>query len=165
MANPPANKIISSMCSETGCSEPRRPASNGRGHHRQCAAHLVAHARATHKPKPRIPSWRHKIRILDLHSPISYSQAHKRLERWCGPASNQSCVDCDRDAEQWTLKADPSHLFTDGVCGRSKALRYSTDPRDYEPMCTACHARRRREAPSEGFEPPTIRVGHGGSIR
>lgn len=48
---------------------------------------------------------------------------HKRLRHWMGPANLYQCVDCGKQAHDWSMDND-----TDG-----------THVNDYLPRCKACH--------------------------
>lgn len=59
---------------------------------------------------------------------LTYSGAHQRLRREAGPASAHPCVECDQHAAEWAL-----------IRSDRTIKPYSTNPDDYQPMCTGCH--------------------------
>lgn len=49
---------------------------------------------------------------------------HKRLNKKIGKAKNYKCVDCDKQAEDWSN--NKNHIYTE-------------NPEDYSPRCKSCH--------------------------
>lgn len=62
-------------------------------------------------------NWSKKPTILAMH---------KRIHRRFGPAKNLKCVDCLKQALDWSLKP---------------GLKYSDNVYDYEPRCRSCHVK------------------------
>ena len=68
---------------------------------------------------------------------VSYRTTHKRIESTRGAATDHLCVDCGRQAQEWSYdQADPNEL-TETV-GRYE-VTYSPDPAHYDPRCVPCH--------------------------
>jgi hypothetical protein len=64
-----------------------------------------------------------------------YMDAHRRVRKELGPASEQLCVECGGPAFHWSYNhADPDER-TDDRCGHP----YSDKPMFYEPRCVPCH--------------------------
>lgn len=67
---------------------------------------------------------------------------HKRIHRKYGAAKNHKCVDCSKQAKDWSLNGD---YYTDKV-------------EDYSPRCRSCHVKYddkrndRRKKVSEGLK-------------
>lgn len=70
----------------------------------------------------------------------SYSGAHDRIRRDRGSASEYDCVDCGRQASQWSY----NHSDFDELYSAEKAsfgLPFSLDVGNYDPRCIPCHKR------------------------
>jgi hypothetical protein len=65
---------------------------------------------------------------------IDYDAAHDRVEVAKGPARTHACVDCLRDAQDWSLRHDAPVTYLG-----SNGCRFSARPDDYEPRCKKCH--------------------------
>jgi hypothetical protein len=64
---------------------------------------------------------------------VSYSGAHMRLRDLRGPASEQPCANCGKQARHWAYDhADPDER-------QSPEGPYSTDPTHYLALCVPCH--------------------------
>lgn len=69
---------------------------------------------------------------------VGYIGAHKRVHRERGRAAEHLCVDCDKQAAQWSYDG----LDTNAQRGPSRdgfESTYSTDPSHYVPRCVSCH--------------------------
>lgn len=66
---------------------------------------------------------------------MSYYTAHRKLKDTRGRASSLDCCQCGGRARDWAYQHTSSDEKVDPQTGRV----YSDDPRDYEPMCRACH--------------------------
>lgn len=71
--------------------------------------------------------------------PCSYDTAHMRVKSFRGYARTHDCVDCGKEARDWSY---------DGRCpleqigyrpGRTGLFKWSPDPRSYSPRCVPCH--------------------------
>jgi hypothetical protein len=67
--------------------------------------------------------------------PRSYQWIHIHLRETLGPAANFQCP-CGAQAAQWAYQ-----YLGHGEEMRDHAGTYSTDPRDYLPMCASCHVK------------------------
>lgn len=75
-------------------------------------------------------SFRHKDRV-------TYNSAHHRIRRRAGSARNQTCVDCDGRASDWSyVGGDPDEL-SERING--SLLAYSLNQSLYVPRCRSCH--------------------------
>ena len=72
---------------------------------------------------------------------VKYRAAHARIEVDRGKASSQSCIDCERPAQQWSYNhSDPNELVEwDEFMSIWKA--YSLDTDRYDPRCRSCHTK------------------------
>jgi hypothetical protein len=110
-------------CTVEGCEAPHEGLGYCRKHYRR----LVYHGDVELLIGPTHPHWRGED--------ITYSGAHRRVERRRGAASALSCVRCGGRAAHWALRHEASARLLDSD-GRS----FSADPGDYQPMCVVCHA-------------------------
>lgn len=69
------------------------------------------------------------------HEYITYEAAHWRVRQAKGSASEHVCIDCGKQARQWSYNYSDT---VEIVCFR-RAVLYSTDPSRYEPRCSSCH--------------------------
>lgn len=74
----------------------------------------------------------------------TYVSAHYRIYRERGPASDHSCVDCGRTAEEWSYDGQAEHEMVQTLPFKTGMVqaRYSPDPKDYSPRCKSCHGLR-----------------------
>lgn len=83
--------------------------------------------------------------IQFTHGSGGYDPTHQRIRRLLGPASDQTCVDCNGPAAEWSYNHDDPNEKT----GRGGSV-YSRDPKCYSPRCVLCHrgmdARIRRDS-------------------
>ena len=64
---------------------------------------------------------------------VTYSGAHMRVRAWRGRADQYSCIDCGRQAQQWSYDhRDPAEMS----CREGP---FSVDVWHYEPRCVSCH--------------------------
>lgn len=71
---------------------------------------------------------------------ISYETAHGRVRKTRGHAKIYWCVDCDKQATDWSLKHDAENVvYQREDAPRNAGCAYSIDPMDYEPRCSDCH--------------------------
>ena len=69
---------------------------------------------------------------------ITYRSAHTRVHNARGAASSYQCVDCGKQAQQWSY----NHLSDKeqwGLTSNGYYLPYSTDVQAYDPRCVSCH--------------------------
>lgn len=67
---------------------------------------------------------------------VSYTAAHRRLERDLGRAATRDCSDCGAQAAEWSyLGDDPAEL------GGADSSPYSLNSDYYVPRCHSCHRR------------------------
>lgn len=64
----------------------------------------------------------------------SYTAVHQRLRHVRGSASKYQCVDCGRQAKQWSYNHDATNELVS-----ESGLPYSSDLAHYSPRCVACH--------------------------
>lgn len=75
----------------------------------------------------------------------SYTAAHKRVARWRGFAKEHDCVDCGKQAQEWSYRGGSS-FEQSGPSPRRKNgktvyvnSKWSGYIWDYEPRCVDCH--------------------------
>lgn len=69
---------------------------------------------------------------------VGYGTAHDRVRFDRGSAASHLCIDCGRQAAQWSYDhCDPRELIGHG--GGAEGLPYSSDPSHYDPRCVPCH--------------------------
>jgi len=69
----------------------------------------------------------------------TWAAIHKRLSRTRGAASSYACVDCAKQAREWSYDGlDPAQLIDRA---RGWELAYSLDLEHYVPRCVPCHRR------------------------
>lgn len=112
------------LCSVEGCERANR----GGGY---CGAHW-------HRAKVGLPMDTPIRRVhRDAEHP-GYGAAHDQIRRVRGLARQFTCP-CGKPAAEWALDNDSPRVIVEiperGLAGK----RYSLDPMDYSPMCTACH--------------------------
>jgi hypothetical protein len=74
---------------------------------------------------------------------LSYNGVHQRLRRVLGDASNYACVDCGKEAQQWSLTITESTVIYSGRNGKSRLLLpFSRNLDDYDTRCGSCHVKR-----------------------
>jgi hypothetical protein len=64
-----------------------------------------------------------------------YDAVHKRLARERGPASAFPCVDCGKQAQEWSYRGG----FLDELTCPKRGCTYSPLIEDYDPRCIRCH--------------------------
>lgn len=67
---------------------------------------------------------------------VTYEGAQSRLRSTRGPASAHLCAECGAPASQWKLLPEVVPEIAAG--GAHAGLPYSSDPREYGPLCVAC---------------------------
>lgn len=70
---------------------------------------------------------------------IGYAGAHARVKYDRGRAAEHSCVDCGKQAKDWSLRRDAPVTLA-GPTRAGIICRYSANPNDYDPRCRPCHA-------------------------
>lgn len=138
------------ICSIEGCTKKVRTASSG-----VCNMHYTRMWRHgsydTVKPRGTLRG--------DLHpqwkaDEVGYRGLHQRIHRERGAASQYTCVDCGRQAQEW------SYDYQDSNEVREKGgyqLLYSPNVDHYDPRCTICHKAfdlRMEESPERLAERP-----------
>lgn len=68
-------------------------------------------------------------------SSVAYCTAHDRCRSDRGKASDHTCVDCGKQAHDWSYNHDDPNECVDEGTGAP----YSTDPGHYSPRCMRCH--------------------------
>lgn len=68
---------------------------------------------------------------------VTYIGMHKRVVREKGPACTHKCVDCDKQAKDWSYNNNGSKKRY--AENNGKTIEYSLDANDYDPRCRACH--------------------------
>jgi hypothetical protein len=69
-----------------------------------------------------------------------YRVAHDRTRVARGKASEHTCIDCDKPAEEWSLRSDAiADLQVSNHDGQARWWSPLVD--DYAPRCTTCHRR------------------------
>lgn len=67
-----------------------------------------------------------------------YVSTHRWLRRILGEPSGYPCIDCGKQAEEWSYNnADPDELVDEKHYG----CAYSRNPECYSPRCVPCHRR------------------------
>jgi len=79
---------------------------------------------------------------------ITYSAAHKRINKYRGAASEYRCIDCGEKAEDWSLVHSARAKDLTAIHG-GYTLYYSGSQEDYEPRCRACHKKYDDEVSTE----------------
>lgn len=85
---------------------------------------------------------------------VSYQGAHYRIRRTRGHARDYKCVDCDKQARDWSLRAGTENVLygaAHGSQGTNKSA-YSVNPMDYEPRCGDCHKRYDAETGNRSYK-------------
>jgi len=88
--------------------------------------------------------------VINKEQP-KYITVHKRLERTRGKATAHLCVDCSKQASEWSYNNDPEGALVNEWRGRNSL--YSTDLSRYNPRCLSCHRQRdwdRKRATTDG---------------
>lgn len=72
---------------------------------------------------------------------ISYKGVHQRISKARGRASEHLCIDCSRQAAEWSYRGDSPKQKTEQVINKwgIYLLAYSPNPLDYDPRCAPCH--------------------------
>lgn len=120
------------ICSIEGCAKKVRTASSG-----VCNMHYTRMWRHgsydTVKPRGMLRGDSHPQWKAD---DVGYGGLHQRLYRARGAASQHSCVDCGRQAREWSYDyQDPNEVRQEG----GYQLLYSPNVDHYDPRCTVCH--------------------------
>lgn len=70
-----------------------------------------------------------------------YFGLHHRITLAKGGANNYKCVDCDRQAKQWSYDKldDSDYNAVVSLKGKAITVKYSLDLDHYQPRCTRCH--------------------------
>lgn len=64
----------------------------------------------------------------------SYSGAHKWIRKHLGQATEEICIDCKEQADEWSYRHDdPDEIVDD------RGIHYSIYPEHYDPRCIPCH--------------------------
>jgi len=91
------------------------------------------------------PGHRPLLKVTDLHRPITYYSAHRRVLKYRGPARAHNCIDCGGQATQWSYRGGSRHELSgtalSGWTGQVIQVTWSTEVADYDPRCTRCHIR------------------------
>lgn len=125
-------------CGVDGCSEPHVAQGYCRTHYRRWKRWgdpLYV------RPNPSGPD--HPAYVADEDA--GYSVAHARVRKARGKASDHLCVDCGKQANEWSYVGGAPNERVDSYGG--KMLPYTTNPAYYVARCHSCHVRfdKRRE--------------------
>lgn len=86
--------------------------------------------------------WRREPRVVV----VDYQLAHWRLRKARGQASQHACADCGQQAAEWSYDGlDPDEMLD--LRRNRYLIRYSTDPKHYDPRCRPCHRAKDRGEP------------------
>lgn len=111
-------------CTVPGCDKPY----NGGGY---CSAHWSRAKKGLPMEDP--------VKVLVRGEIPGYGATHDEIRRRRGLASQFTCP-CGQPAREWALNNDSPRVIVETMGHRQTAgFRYSLDPMDYSPMCTACH--------------------------
>lgn len=69
---------------------------------------------------------------------LKYTTAHYRIQADRGTAERYRCVDCNGQAEEWSLRHDVAEVISGPVPGGG-IRRWSANVLDYDPRCVPCH--------------------------
>lgn len=69
-----------------------------------------------------------------------YDTLHRRLSRDLGSAKTHTCVDCGKQAAEWSYNGGCPNELHDTL--NSSSLAYSLDAGRYSPRCVKCHRRK-----------------------
>lgn len=89
----------------------------------------------------------------------TFAGLHRRLYRTRGKASQHRCVDCGKQARDWSYKHGDPDEKTQLIGG--EVVPYSLDLDQYEPRCRACHMRFDRRIPAGMRRQPKSHCKHG----
>jgi hypothetical protein len=118
--------------------------------HCQCACGETTIARGVHLRDGNVTSCgcfhreASSIRNRKPDDQITYNSAHDRVRRARGLAAGYFCVDCDNQAQEWSLSHRASAVRM-GMNSNGYLRMFSVDPADYEPRCLKCHRAYDRE--------------------
>lgn len=71
---------------------------------------------------------------------VNYQTAHYRVRRTFGKATLYPCIDCGKQAAEWSLMHGVGDIFYgESSCGRADNAKYSPNPYNYQPRCDSCH--------------------------
>lgn len=116
---------VKSMCSVEGCGRPNHA-------HLFCNMHLSRYYK--HGDPTVVLPITGRPTLGDVPQ---FDAIHKRLSRARGSASKYPCVDCGKDAQEWSYnQSDPAELYQ--AFGAAQ-VPYSLDINNYDPRCISCH--------------------------
>lgn len=81
-----------------------------------------------------------RVKWINRSSGIkTYVTAHRKVRRWYGRPSEYLCASgCGKPAGDWSYDGlDPHEMVGTGRLGTF--MKFSPDPRHYQPRCRACH--------------------------
>jgi hypothetical protein len=84
-------------------------------------------------PVPRVPR---------KPGPITYNSLHARLRRVRGAASALTCIDCGRQADEWSYRGGCPDELSEVRERDGHAMLYTLDLSMYDPRCKSCHIKR-----------------------
>lgn len=118
-------------CSADGCR--LVPYSKG-----MCKKHYSSWYYYERMNNPRPIDTRHHNFKPTTHSPETI---HNRIRSSRGTPRSYSCVDCGKQATEWSLKHDAAgrQQFGQESAERYRGTFYSADVMDYDPRCGPCH--------------------------
>ncbi|GAA1833339.1 hypothetical protein GCM10009750_17080 [Agromyces salentinus] len=78
------------------------------------------------------------VGLATCYASTTYTAIHSRLHRERGSASRHRCIICnERPATAWACY--PCRAPVEGRNASGRAVTFSTDLRDYRPLCSSCH--------------------------
>jgi hypothetical protein len=81
-------------------------------------------------------------RVPTTGGQITYRNMHRKVRRWRGSATLATCVDCGKNAHEWSYMGGSKHEVEGTTPGRKDTevhVRWSTSVWDYVPRCVPCH--------------------------
>jgi hypothetical protein len=111
----------------------KRRQSEARGLERRRQLH-AARERIPCLPIPRVPR--------KPGTPMAYNSLHARLRRVRGAASALICIDCGRQADEWSYRGGCPDELSEARGQGGLAMPYTLDLSMYDPRCKSCHVKR-----------------------
>jgi hypothetical protein len=108
---------------------------------RQSEARDRARRKQLHAARERIPCLPIP-RVPRKPGPMTYNSLHARLRRVRGAASDLTCVDCGRTADEWSYRGGCPDELTEVRERDGRAMLYTLDLSMYDPRCKSCHVKR-----------------------
>jgi hypothetical protein len=113
------------------------------------ACHLAYKRRQSDRARrKRLHAARERIPLLPIPrvprkpGPMTYTSAHRMLRRVRGAASDLTCIDCGRQADEWSYRGDCPDELSEIRERDGRAMLYTLDLSMYDPRCKSCHVKR-----------------------